>query len=86
MILLILFVVNYYNKYNFLIYISFFVFFTLNINNIFDNSFNKVIDNVGVCDLKVYDVDTYKTLNKHEHFLLYYTPRFSEYNFMKKLC
>lgn len=86
LILLILFVVNYYNKYNFLIYISFFVFFTLNINNIFDNSFNKVIDNVGVCDLKVYDVDTYKTLNKHEHFLLYYTPRFSEYNFMKKLC
>ena len=86
LILLILFVVNYCNKYNFLIYISFFVFFILNINNIFDNKFNKIIDNGGVCNLKVFNEETYKNLNKHEHFLLYYTPRFSEYNFMKKLC
>ncbi len=85
LILLILFVVNYNNKYKFLIYISVFIIFIFNINNILDNSYNKTIDN-GVCNLKKFDKDTYKALNKNKYFLLYYAPKFSEYTFMQKLC
>lgn len=59
--------------------------FFINSNNILDNKFNLNIDN-EVCELKNLSKKEYIGLNKDNYFLLYYAPKFSEYNFIQKLC
>ncbi len=72
-------------KYNMFIYSLVILHFFINSNNILDNKFNLNIDN-EVCELKNLSKKEYIGLNKDNYFLLYYAPKFSEYNFIQKLC
>lgn len=72
-------------KYNMFIYSLVILHFFINSNNILDNKFNLNIDN-EVCELKNLSKKNYIELNKDNYFLLYYAPKFSEYNFIQKLC
>ncbi len=73
------------SKYNIFIYSLVILYFVTNFNNILDNKFNLNIDN-EVCELKNLNKKEYIELNKDNYFLLYYAPKFSEYNFIQKLC
>tara|TARA_Y100001958_G_C21113937_1_gene460060 strand:- start:517 stop:948 length:432 start_codon:yes stop_codon:yes gene_type:complete len=74
------------SKYNIFIYSLVILYFVTNFNNILDNKFNLNIDNNEVCELKNLNKKEYIELNKDNYFLLYYAPKFSEYNFIQKLC
>ncbi len=85
-ILLIIVTINFQkSKYNLLTYSIVFFYFFINSNNILDNKFNLNIDN-EICELKNLNQKEYNSLNKDDYFLLYYAPKFSDYNFIQKLC
>ena len=86
-ILLIIITINLQkSKYNLYIYSFVILYFLINSNNILDNKFNLNIDNDEICELKKLNKKEYNELNKDDYFFLYYAPKFSDYNFMKKLC
>ena len=85
-ILLIIVTINFQkSKYNMFIYSLVILYFFFNSNNIFNNKFNMKINN-KICELKKLNKKEYNELNKDDYFFLYYAPKFSDYNFMKKLC
>ena len=73
-------------KNNFVVYAFVILNVVLNFNAITNNDFNQRIDNNEICILKQYKKEDYMKLNRNNFFLLYYAPKFSDYNFMKKLC
>lgn len=74
------------SKYNLFIYSSLILYFFINSNNLLNNNFNLNIDNNEICELKNFDKKEYNELNKENYFLLYYASKFSNYNFIQKLC
>tara|TARA_B100000963_G_C22585713_1_gene652991 strand:- start:558 stop:1442 length:885 start_codon:yes stop_codon:yes gene_type:complete len=73
-------------KNNFFVYAFLILNVILNFNTITNNDFNQRIDNNEICILKQYKKDDYMTLDKNKFFLLYYAPKFSDYDFIKRLC
>ena len=85
-VLLFIVVINFKkSKYNFLIYIVVIFNLIVNSNNLINNEFNLSIYN-ETCKLKNFTKKEYDKLDKNNYFFLYYAPRFSDYNFMQKLC
>ena len=73
-------------KNNFIVYAFVLLNVVLNFNTITNNDFNQRIDNNEICILKQYKKEDYMTLDRNNFFLLYYAPKFSDYDFIKKLC
>ena len=73
-------------KNHFLVYIFVIVNVVLNFNSITSNEYNQRIDNNELCILKEINKEDFIALDKNKFFLLYYAPKFSEYDFIKKLC
>ena len=85
--LLILFSLNLKEiKNHFFVYIFVIVNVVLNFNSITSNEYNQRIDNNELCILKEINKEDFITLDKNKFFLLYYAPKFSDYDFIKKLC
>lgn len=51
-----------------------------------NNSYNKIIQNDSVCFLKKLNKKEFKNLESYGNYLLYYAPKFANYEFVKKLC
>ena len=86
MVLLIIVAINFQkSKYNMFIYSAVIFCFFFNFNNILDNNFNMKTNN-KICELKKLNEKEYNELNKDDYYFLYYAPKISDYNFMKKLC
>jgi hypothetical protein len=73
-------------KNNFIVYAFVILNIVLNFNTITNNDFNQRIDNNEICILKQYKKEDYMKLDRNNFFLLYYAPKFSDYDFIKRLC
>ena len=57
-----------------------------NFNFLSDNKFNNKIDDLLFCQVKDFTEKEFYSIKKENNFVKYYTPKFANYNFMKKLC
>ncbi|MFL2898253.1 MAG: O-antigen polymerase [Candidatus Pelagibacter sp.] len=69
-----------------LILLLFIINLVTNFHFIKNNKFNKRIDDSLVCEVNNLTKKEFLSLKKEENFILYYTPKFADYNFLKKLC